>query len=169
MRTGFIVSLGLHDTVFQPSPIGARWSKYPCSRRRKPWRKQVLKAKTCCFIMSMPQRPFGVRKLIKKPWVFIGVPYMNPTVLGLQGQGFLIRLLHFHMGQDSTLNTLISIYVGTWPPSKFHSRRNACSQGVAIVKWTATNYHQESVSTAYLEDHGTQQIGLIRSKATTQV
>ena len=31
--------------------------------------------------------------LIKKPWVFIRFPYMNPNSLGLQGQGFFIRFL----------------------------------------------------------------------------
>ena len=35
------------------------------------------------------------RNLIKKPWAFIRVPYMNPTfwVIG-PAQGFLIRSLH---------------------------------------------------------------------------
>ena len=35
------------------------------------------------------------RNLIKKPWVFIKVPYMNPTIWGLWGQDFLIRFLHY--------------------------------------------------------------------------
>ena len=34
------------------------------------------------------------RNLIKKPWAFMRVPYMNPTILGLYAQGFLIRFLH---------------------------------------------------------------------------
>ena len=29
--------------------------------------------------------------LIKIPWAFIWVPYMNPTILGLYAQGFLVR------------------------------------------------------------------------------
>ena len=29
------------------------------------------------------------RNLIKKPWAFIWVPYMNPTILGVIGPGFL--------------------------------------------------------------------------------
>ena len=29
------------------------------------------------------------RNLIKKPWAFIGVPEMNPTILGVIGPGFL--------------------------------------------------------------------------------
>ena len=29
------------------------------------------------------------RNLIKKPWAFIGVAYMNPTILGVIGPGFL--------------------------------------------------------------------------------
>ena len=33
----------------------------------------------------------------QKPWAFIGVPNMNSNVLGLQGQGFLIRFLHYHI------------------------------------------------------------------------
>ena len=33
------------------------------------------------------------RILIQKLWVFIRVPTMNPNILGLQGQGFLIRFL----------------------------------------------------------------------------
>ena len=34
------------------------------------------------------------RNLIKKPWAFIRVPYMNPTILEVYAQGFLIRFLH---------------------------------------------------------------------------
>ena len=33
--------------------------------------------------------------MIKKPWAFIRVPYMSPTILGLQARGFLIRFLHY--------------------------------------------------------------------------
>ena len=29
------------------------------------------------------------RNLIKQPWAFIGVPYMNPTILGVIDPGFL--------------------------------------------------------------------------------
>ena len=36
----------------------------------------------------------NVGNLIKKPWAFIRVPYMNPSILGLQAQGFLIGFLH---------------------------------------------------------------------------
>ena len=32
---------------------------------------------------------------MKQPWAFIRIPYMNPTVLGLYAQGFLIRFLHY--------------------------------------------------------------------------
>ena len=34
------------------------------------------------------------RNLIKKPWAFIRVPYMNPISWVLEAQGFLIRFLH---------------------------------------------------------------------------
>ena len=34
-------------------------------------------------------KPFQCRNLIKKPWAFIRVPYMNPTILGVIGPGFL--------------------------------------------------------------------------------
>ena len=33
------------------------------------------------------------RNLIKKPWAFIRVPYMNPTILGLRNPGSLLGLL----------------------------------------------------------------------------
>ena len=29
--------------------------------------------------------------MIKKPWAFIRVPYMNPTIFGVIGPGFLNR------------------------------------------------------------------------------
>ena len=35
------------------------------------------------------------RNMIKKPWAFIRVPYISPTILGLQARGFLIRFLHY--------------------------------------------------------------------------
>ena len=39
------------------------------------------------------------RSLIKKPWAFIRICIrvlnLNPNMLGLQGQGFLIRLLYY--------------------------------------------------------------------------
>ena len=31
----------------------------------------------------------GFTDLIKKPWAFTRVPYMNPTILGVIGPGFL--------------------------------------------------------------------------------
>ena len=31
--------------------------------------------------------------MIKKPWAFIRVPYMNPTILGVIGPGFLNQVL----------------------------------------------------------------------------
>ena len=40
-------------------------------------------------MVVMRTKTIGLRKgwycrnLIKKPWAFIGVPYMNPTILGL--------------------------------------------------------------------------------------
>ena len=30
-----------------------------------------------------------LKNLIKKPWAFIRAPYMNPTILGVIGPGFL--------------------------------------------------------------------------------
>ena len=33
---------------------------------------------------------------MKKPWAFIGVPYMNPTILGVVGPGFLNRVPTLH-------------------------------------------------------------------------
>ena len=35
------------------------------------------------------------RNLFKKPWAFIRVPYMNPTMLGLNAESFFIRFLHY--------------------------------------------------------------------------
>ena len=37
-----------------------------------------------------PEHPKGsYRKMIKKPWVFIRVPCMNPNIFGFLGPGFL--------------------------------------------------------------------------------
>ena len=36
------------------------------------------------------------RNLIQKPWAFARAPSMNPTILGFQAQGFLIRFLHYY-------------------------------------------------------------------------
>ena len=35
--------------------------------------------------------------LTKKPWVFIRAPSANPNTSVLQGQGFLIRFLDYHI------------------------------------------------------------------------
>ena len=32
--------------------------------------------------------------LIKRPWAFIRVPDMNPTILGIKAQGFFLGFLH---------------------------------------------------------------------------
>ena len=43
---------------------------------------------------------------MKKPWAFIRVPFMNPTILGLEAQGFLIRFLHYRvLGLGRALRT----------------------------------------------------------------
>ena len=40
-------------------------------------------------ILSPILNPTSCRNLIQKPWVFIRVPYMNPTIWGVMGPGFL--------------------------------------------------------------------------------
>ena len=41
------------------------------------------------FVLEMNCRLPECRNLIKKPWVLVRVPYMNPTILGVIGAGFL--------------------------------------------------------------------------------
>ena len=45
--------------------------------------------------VAVKTRVLQCRSLIKKPGAFIRVPYMNPTILGLKAQGFLIRFLQY--------------------------------------------------------------------------
>ena len=53
-----------------------------------PWSLVIV-----CMVVGARDSGFNV-SLIKKPWAFIGVPCMNPTILGLWAQGSLIRFLH---------------------------------------------------------------------------
>ena len=41
------------------------------------------------FLSLWRDPPCQCRNLIKKPWVLIGVPYMNPNILGVIRPGFL--------------------------------------------------------------------------------
>ena len=54
---------------------------------------------------------FSCRNLIKKPWAFIRVPYMNPTILGLYAQGFLIRFLHSGWSSGLGFRALLTLRV----------------------------------------------------------
>ena len=59
------------------------------------------------LICSCLPLPTECRNLIKKPWVFVRVPYMSPTIWGVIGPGFL--------NQVPTLPLILC----SWGPSWF--------------------------------------------------